>query len=73
MKEKNDLTEKQHDVYQFIKSYTEGHGYSPTLSEIGQRFAINPTSVRSAYMMPLMKKGFITMVANKGRTIRVLK
>lgn len=68
-----ELTKKQNDVYEYIKLFITSNGYSPTLSEIGQHFAVAVTVARTCYVDVLERKGYIARVQGKGRTMRILK
>ncbi len=66
-----ELTKRQKEVLEFIKSYIENHGYPPTIREIGDNFGI---SVRGSYdhVKALEKKNFIKCNVKRSRAIEIL-
>jgi len=71
LKKRKSLTEKQKNIYDFIKTQKACLGYAPTVREIGSQFDI---TVRGSYdhIKALEHKGFIKMDAYKSRSIRLL-
>ena len=67
-----ELTENQKGVLRFIIKYMKENNYPPTLREIGDEFGYFPKGVFD-YLWALRKKGFITWIEKKSRTIQVLK
>lgn len=66
------LTNKQEVVLTFIKKYIATHSISPTIREIcGGVGLISPSTVL-AHVENLKKKGYLTTIDNKCRTIRLL-
>ncbi|MBA3583785.1 MAG: repressor LexA, partial [Gemmatimonadetes bacterium] len=35
------LTRRQHEVYDYIRSFLESHGYAPSLEEIGSALGLS--------------------------------
>lgn len=66
-----DLTEKQDDIFCFIKAKIKESGFPPTVREIGEQFNI---TVKGAYdhLKAIEKKGFIHCTQNKSRAIELL-
>jgi len=62
------LTNKQNQIYGFIKDIIRDSGFPPTVREIGDRFGI---TVKGAYdhLKAIEKKGFIRTEQNKSRAI----
>jgi len=65
------LTEKQDNIFQFIKGQIKDDGFPPTVREIGDKFGI---TVKGAYdhIKAIEKKGFIKTEQNKSRAIAIL-
>jgi repressor LexA len=63
------LTQKQQNVYDYIKSYLKKNAVSPYIREIQEGCSI--TSYKSAVdkLLALEKKGYITRSLNKHRSI----
>ena len=66
-----ELTRRQREVLEFIKSYMHEHKFPPTIREIGEYFGI---SVRGSYdhVKALEKKGYIKCSVNRSRAIEIL-
>lgn len=62
------LTKRQKQVYEFINQYSEKHGISPTLEEIGKRFHLVVSTVHE-HLSALEKKGYIKKERGHARTI----
>ena len=64
-----DLTEKQSQMLDFIKSFTKTNGYAPTVKEIMSYFNFaSPTSV-TTQLLALGKKGYIKRLEGRARSI----
>lgn len=61
------------EVFSFIKAYSAKHGYSPSIREIARAIGTTSTSVASAYLDELTKKGFISRAERIARGIVVLR
>ena len=55
-----DLTSRQREVFEFIKSKIQGRGYGPTVREIGENFRIASPNGVMCHLKALEKKGLIT-------------
>lgn len=66
------LTERQKEVFSFIREYRDGHSYPPTIREIAERFSI---SVKGAWdhMKALEKKGFLRQEGNRSRALEIIE
>ena len=65
-----ELTKRQKEVLNFIKLFINGHGYPPTIREVGDEFKI---SVKGGYdhIKALEKKGFIKCNLKRSRAIEI--
>jgi repressor LexA len=52
------LTRRQKQIVDFLSSYTEEHGISPTLDEIAQSFGVNKVTI-FGHVTELVRKGII--------------
>ena len=68
----NDLTKRQSEVLNYIKSYIVSHGYPPTVREIGKAFEISSPATVHAHLSHLVEKGFIKKDDSKNRAIELL-
>jgi len=66
-----EITRRQSEVLDYIKSFIDDHHFPPTIREISEHFSI---SVKAAYdhVKALEKKGFLKIDNNRSRTIEVL-
>ena len=67
------LTKKQEKLYLAIKNFIEKNGYAPTIREINEIINIKSTSTTFTKLLQLQKKGYITYINGKARTIKLLK
>jgi len=65
------LTERQRDVFEFIREKIETRGYGPTVREIGEHFEISSPNGVMCHLKALEKKGLIYREPNMSRAIQV--
>jgi len=65
------LTERQREVYDFIREKIRGRGYGPTVREIGDNFQISSPNGVMCHLKALEKKGLITREPNMSRAIQL--
>ena len=65
------LTDRQREVYDFIKEKIRGRGYGPTVREIGENFHIASPNGVMCHLKALEKKGLITREPNMSRAIQL--
>ena len=70
---KNKLTDRQEEILNFIRQFTNETGYPPTLREIGKHFQISSTFGVKRHLEALVKKGFINIESNASRGISFIK
>ncbi len=63
----------QRKVYQFIQTYIQEHGYSPTVRDICRGTGISSTSHVSYCLDRLEERGLIQRERGKARSIRLIK
>jgi repressor LexA len=66
------LTDRQREIYEFIKSKIEGRGYGPTVREIGEAFDIRSPNGVMCHLKALVKKGLITRQDRSARAIQLI-
>ncbi len=66
------LTERQKEIYEFIRSKIEGRGYGPTVREIGDEFDIKSPNGVMCHLKALEKKGLIKREGRSARAIQLL-
>ena len=64
------LTPKQKKVLDFVYSFTDKHGYSPSLNEIAQKFNKSTPTIHQ-YIETLKEKGFLRKESNISRGIKL--
>ena len=72
MADLDNLTERQREIYIFIRSKIQGRGYGPTVREIGNQFEIKSPNGVMCHLKALQKKGLIHREANMSRAIQLL-
>lgn len=65
------LTSRQKEIYDFLVQKARAGEVTPSIREIGSRFAIASTNGVARHLEALRRKGFITLESGKARTIRV--
>jgi len=65
------LTERQKDVYEFVRDKIRNRGYGPTVREIGDHFHISSPNGVMCHLKALEKKGLIPREPNMSRAIQL--
>ncbi|HEY2893905.1 MAG TPA: transcriptional repressor LexA [Pirellulales bacterium] len=71
MSQFDQLTERQREVYDFIRDKIRNRGYGPTVREIGDQFQISSPNGVMCHLKALEKKGLITREPNMSRAIQL--
>lgn len=66
------LTRRQRQVYDFIASFVQSHGYSPSFEEIGGGLGLSSLATVHKHITNLEKKGLLKRDYNRSRSIDVL-
>ncbi|MFH1196115.1 MAG: transcriptional repressor LexA [bacterium] len=66
---KNDLTDRQKEILNFIQEFSSFNGYAPTYREIAKQFNIVSTFGVKRHIDALSKKGFLNFETNSSRTL----
>lgn len=66
------LTDTQRATLDYITSHITKHGFAPTIREIGEACGGIKTNAVNDRLIALERKGYISRVIGKARTIRVL-
>ncbi|MFD3157121.1 transcriptional repressor LexA [Haloimpatiens sp. FM7330] len=64
---------KQQQIYEFIKNEIQSRGYPPSVREICKAVGLKSTSTVHNHLSKLEKKGYIRRDATKPRAIEILK
>ena len=65
------LTNRQMEVFEFIRDKIQNRGYGPTVREIGEQFQISSPNGVMCHLKALEKKGLITREPNMSRAIQL--
>src|SRR4051812_36732751 len=66
------LTDRQHEIYEFIRDKIETRGYGPTVREIGDQFGIKSPNGVMCHLKALEKKGLIIKQGKQARAIKLV-
>src|SRR6516225_2788933 len=66
------LTERQREIYDFIREKIESRGYGPTVREIGTSFDIKSPNGVMCHLKALEKKGLIIREGFSARAIQLV-
>ncbi|WP_028590341.1 LexA family protein [Paenibacillus massiliensis] len=65
------LSRRQQEVYDFIKTYIEDNGYSPSIRDISSHFMMGSVSTAFGIVERLILKGYLTNTRSGPRTLRL--
>ena len=68
-----ELKDKQSDIYEYLKSYTETKGYPPSVREICEAVSLSSTSTVHGHLKRLEKKGLIKRDPSKPRALEIME
>ena len=68
---KANLTQRQQEIYEFLKDKIINRGYGPTVREIGANFGIRSPNGVMCHLKALEKKGLITRESHMSRAIQL--
>lgn len=66
------LSDRQLKILEFLTSFQEKHGYSPSIRQIGDSIDVKSTSLVDYYLNQLEGQGYISREGRVSRSIRVL-
>ncbi len=67
------LTRRQHEVYDYIRSFLESHGYAPSLEEIGSALGLSSVATVHEHLRNLEAKGVLRREANRSRALELTR
>jgi repressor LexA len=65
------LTRRQQEIWEFLVSYVDSHGYPPTVREIGQQVGLASPSTVHAHLANLERAGLIKRDPTKPRALEL--
>jgi repressor LexA len=66
------LTARQQEIWQFLVDYTDGHGYPPTVREIGEAVGLASPSTVHAHLANLERAGLLKRDPTKPRALDLI-
>jgi repressor LexA len=66
------LTTRQQQIWQFLVTYVDGHGYPPTVREIGEHVGLASPSTVHAHLANIERAGLIKRDPTKPRAIELV-
>jgi repressor LexA len=66
------LTKRQREIFDFIKTYSADHGYPPTVRDIGKAIGLTSSSTVHAHLSNLEKLGLLRRDPTKPRALELL-
>ena len=65
------LTQRQREIYDFVVRYADGHGYPPTVREIGEAVGLASPSTVHAHLANLERAGMLRRDPTKPRALEL--
>src|ERR1700726_2379457 len=66
------LTPRQRQIWEFLVEYVDGHGYPPTVREIGEQVGLASPSTVHAHLANLERAGLLKRDPTKPRALELL-
>jgi len=66
------LTQRQQEIWQFLVEYVDGHGYPPTVREIGDAVGLASPSTVHAHLANLERAGLLRRDPTKPRALELV-
>ena len=66
------LTERQQEIWQYLVEYVDGHGYPPTVREIGDAVGLASPSTVHAHLANLERAGLLRRDPTKPRALELV-
>jgi len=66
------LTQRQQEIWQFLGEYVDGHGYPPTVREIGDAVGLASPSTVHAHLANLERAGLLRRDPTKPRALELV-
>lgn len=67
------LTKRQREIYDYIKSFLEERGYAPSLEEIGAHFGLSSVATVHEHLANLEAKGVLRRDPNRSRAVELTR
>ena len=66
------LSTRQREIYEFVTTYVDGHGYPPTVREIGDAVGLASPSTVHAHLANLERAGYLRRDPTKPRALELV-
>src|SRR5438105_12919511 len=66
------LTGRQQEIWDFLVDYVDGHGYPPTVREIGEKVGLASPSTVHAHLANLERAGYLRRDPTKPRALELV-
>jgi repressor LexA len=66
------LTNRQREIYEYVTQYVDGHGYPPTVREIGDAVGLASPSTVHAHLANLERAGYLRRDPTKPRALELV-
>src|SRR5574337_1146436 len=66
------LTARQQEIWNYLVEYVDGHGYPPTVREIGERVGLASPSTVHAHLANLERAGLLRRDPTKPRALELV-
>src|SRR5881392_3071751 len=66
------LTDRQQEIWDFLVSYVESHGYPPTVREVGEKVGLASPSTVHAHLANLERAGYLRRDPTKPRALELI-
>jgi repressor LexA len=66
------LTQRQREIYDYVTGYVDGHGYPPTVREIGEAVGLASPSTVHAHLANLERAGYLRRDPTKPRALELV-
>src|SRR5437868_15390271 len=66
------LTERQQEIWNYLVEYVDGHGYPPTVREIGEQVGLASPSTVHAHLANLERAGLLRRDPTKPRALELI-
>jgi repressor LexA len=66
------LTKRQQEIFEYIKTYSSKHGYPPTVRDIGKAIGLTSSSTVHTHLANLEKIGLVRRDPSKPRALELL-
>ncbi len=66
------LTQRQREIYEFVRGYVDRHGYPPTVREIGEAVGLASPSTVHAHLANLERAGYLRRDPTKPRALELV-